>query len=203
MLCLQVPTDSAWVGHALTALDHVLQDHAFCELKAASNAMSLIARHPDDLELVHALTSLAREELDHFERVVFVLQQRGLALGNPEIDWYAAELRKAVATLPRDPALPVLVDRLLVAAVIEARSCERFRLMLDHWTDPSDDLRAFYEELFVCEAKHYRMLCSLAERVARDERRRVPQRLHSLAEREAFIVRRLATRQERRATVHG
>src|SRR5206468_7285193 len=94
MLGLKVESDAAWAAEALRDLDRVLVDHAHCEMKAASNALSLAARHPDDLALVRALTDLAREEIDHFQRVLALLAARGLPLGTPPVDAYAAELRR-------------------------------------------------------------------------------------------------------------
>ena len=132
MLCLKVPTDAAWAEAAMRDLDAVLVDHAHCEMKAASNALSLAARHPGDAELARALTDLAREEIDHFQRVLAMLVERQVTLGPPPVDAYAAELRKAAGELPRERANgSTLVDRLLVGALIEARSCERFKLLAD------------------------------------------------------------------------
>ncbi|HEY8080238.1 MAG TPA: tRNA isopentenyl-2-thiomethyl-A-37 hydroxylase MiaE [Labilithrix sp.] len=199
MFCLTVPTDEAWAREAARDLDAVLVDHAHCEMKAASHALSLVVRHPGDLDLVRALTDLAREELDHFGRVVDFLAKRGLSLGAPPVDEYAAALRRAMGALPPSP-MPAVVDRLLASALIEARSCERFKLLLQV-LPPScpSDLRAFYEELFACEARHYRMYVDLATRAAGED---VTERLTILAEREGAIVKALAGR-DARATVHG
>src|SRR5580698_7537723 len=117
MLCLKVSTDRAWTNIAMSDVDTVLVDHAQCELKAASNALSLAARYPGDTELVFALTDLAREEIDHFQRVVAALKARGVACGAPSDDRYAAELRRASGGLAREPAISHLVDRLLVCAL--------------------------------------------------------------------------------------
>src|SRR5215207_5868905 len=108
MFCLRAPTDAAWANEAVKDLDAVLVDHAHCEMKAASNAMSLVVRHSSDLGIVQALTDVAREELDHFARVVEVLDRRGLALGAPPVDDYAADLRRAMKALPISD-LPLLV----------------------------------------------------------------------------------------------
>src|ERR1035438_1606752 len=99
MLCLKQPTDGAWAVQAARDADAVLVDHAHCEMKAASNALSLAARHPGDLEIVRALTDLAREEIDHFQRVLAILAARGVALGPIPVDAYAAELGKAAREL--------------------------------------------------------------------------------------------------------
>src|SRR6476469_5424732 len=101
MFCLRAATDPTWAREAVKDLDAVLVDHAHCEMKAATNALSLVVRHPDDLAVVRALTELAREELDHFRRVVAFLERKSLVLGPPPIVQYAAELRKAMSRLPQ------------------------------------------------------------------------------------------------------
>lgn len=205
MFCLRVATDSSWAHEAVRDLDGVLVDHAHCEMKAATNALSLVVRHPDDLALVRALTDLAREELDHFRRVVAFLERRGLALGPPPVDNYAAELRRAQSRLPAS-SLPLIVDRLLFSALIEARSCERFKLLIAALPpDTPGELRVFYEELFACEARHYRTYVDLAvQAVGEGEggRADVEARLALFADAEGRIVRTLADR-DARATVHG
>lgn len=183
-------------------LDAVLVDHAHCEMKAATNALSLVVRHSNDLGLVRALTEIAREELEHFQRVVGFLEARGLRLGPPPVDDYAAELRRAMNALPATE-LPLVVDRLLVGALIEARSCERFKLLIKALPSSCPaDLRAFYEELFACEARHYRDYVDLALGAAGSLADLVEARLELLAEAEARIVRSLAERAVR-GTVHG
>jgi tRNA-(ms[2]io[6]A)-hydroxylase len=204
MLGLKVPTDPAWVEAALRDLDRVLVDHAHCEMKAASNALSLAARHPDDLTLTRALTDLAREEIDHFQRVLEVLAARGLGLGPPPVDEYAAALRRAASEETRGGKLGALVDRLLVGALIEARSCERFKLLAAALVGTEERaLGEFYEELLAAEARHHRTFVDLAVAAAapatRDD---VLVRLGALAEREAVIVQELAAAPER-ATIHG
>jgi tRNA-(ms[2]io[6]A)-hydroxylase len=205
MFCLRAETDAAWAAAAVQDLDAVLVDHAHCEMKAATNALSLVVRHSGDLGLVKALSEIAREELAHFERVVEFLEQRGLRLGPPPVDDYAAELRRAMTELPMSE-LPVLVDRLLVGALIEARSCERFKLLQHALPDTCPtDLREFYAELFAAEARHYRDYVELAIRAARGVDGgpvRVESRLEELARVEAKIVRSLAERQAR-GTMHG
>ena len=200
MLGLLVPTDARWSEEALADLDGVLRDHAHCEMKAATNAMSLVGRHPDDLDLVRKLVALAQEELRHFDRVVEILAARGVALGSPPVDGYAASLRKAASGLPRVRAeRGELVDRLLVAALIEARSCERFKLLGDALGD-DHPLRPFYAELFAAEARHHRELVDLA--IAASSEAIVVPRLRALAGLEAEIVRERAAASHR-ATIHG
>jgi tRNA-(ms[2]io[6]A)-hydroxylase len=211
MFCLTTPTDPAWARHAVDDLDAVLVDHAHCEMKAATNAMSLVMRHPGDLALVRALTELAREELDHFRRVIHFIDRRGLQLGAPPVDVYAAELRTAMNRLPM-ANVPNLVDRLLVGALIEARSCERFKLLIDVLPESTpSEMRVLYDELFACEARHYRTYVDLAtqalraswsEAGERDVESAIATRLGLLAEAEGTIVRGLADR-DARATVHG
>jgi tRNA 2-(methylsulfanyl)-N6-isopentenyladenosine37 hydroxylase len=201
VLCLRVESDPAWVEEARRDLDAILVDHAHCEMKAAANALSLAARHPDDLTLVRALTDLAREEIDHFQRVVGFLERRGLSLGSPEVD--ASHLRRAVKALPRDPRISPLIDRLLVAALIEARSCERFKLLLTVVSGQGDaELHAFYTELFAAEARHYQVLVNLALGASQGDPGAVQERLAAVAEREAEVVRNLAAG-DARATIHG
>jgi tRNA-(ms[2]io[6]A)-hydroxylase len=205
MLCLKVATDPAWAAAAMRDLDAILVDHAHCEMKAASNALSLATRHPGDLRLVRALTDLAREEIDHFQRVLDSLSARGTSLGPPAVDEYAAALRRAVHELTPDPAIGRLGDRLLVGAIIEARSCERFKLLADagatRGAEPA--LSELWAELFAAEAGHYRTFVDLAVQAAGDARDAVIARLDALAEREAEIVTHLAGRDAGRATIHG
>jgi tRNA-(ms[2]io[6]A)-hydroxylase len=200
MFCLKVPTDPAWVVEAARDVDAVLRDHAHCEMKAASNALSLAARHPRDAALMRALTDLAKEEIEHFQRVLALLEARGIDLGTPPVDEYAAALRRAGSALPRDATLHAVVDRLLVAALIEARSCERFKLLVDALASASD-LHALYKDLFAAEARHYRTFVELAIAAGGDAER-VTARLELLAEREGAIVTSLARGAER-STVHG
>jgi tRNA-(ms[2]io[6]A)-hydroxylase len=211
MLGLKAETDAAWVDHAIGDLDRVLVDHAHCEMKAASNALSLAARHPDTPEVVRALAAIAREEIEHFERVLEVLAARGLALGPPPVDEYAAALRRGAAADRRGPDVGPLADRLLVGALIEARSCERFKLLAArlerHEGARERGLGTFYAELLAAEARHYRTMVDLAalaaERATGAGRAAVLARLDVLAEREAAIVRGLVQPARARATIHG
>jgi tRNA-(ms[2]io[6]A)-hydroxylase len=198
MLGLVVATDARWVAAALADTDALLVDHAHCEMKAASNAMSMAVRHGDRTELVTAMIAIAEEELAHFRRVHELLIARGATLGNPPVDTYVAELRKA-AQGPREAAL---VNSLLVGALIEARSCARFALLAQAAPAP---LGALYGELLASEAGHYRTFVDLA--VAEGGRDGVDEatvraRLRALAEREGEIVRRLAAN-DARGSIHG
>lgn len=201
MLGLATPTDDAWVEAAISDVGKLLRDHAHCEMKAASNAMSLAIRHGDRPELVSALLALAEEELQHFRRVHQLLVARGIPLGNPPVDPYAAALRTASTRNGTSPS--VVVDRLLVGALIEARSCERFRILAER--APDAELRALYQELLASEAGHYRVFLDLAiVEGARDgvDEATVRARLRAFADLEGAIVARLVKEQDR-ATVHG
>lgn len=195
MLGLLQPTDPSWVDAAQTDLDGLLSDHAHCELKAAQSALSLLARFGGERPaLVEPLGKLAREETAHFLAVEQRLRARGATLKLPATDAYVAEL-KAAAKRNRHEGYPALLDRLLSAALIEGRSCERFRLLGERLRDC--DLRAFYRELMAAEAKHFALFSSLAsDSFGTDEARK---RFIMLAEREAAIAAKLPLG----PTVHG
>ncbi len=180
MLGLVSSTDPRWVDVALADLDAVLLDHLHCELKAASNSTALVARYPMHPRLVMGLTALAREELEHVQQVYAEMQRRGVAARPPEEDVYAKSLRRA---LDDGKGVPLL-DRLAVAAIIEARSCERFQLLSRH--APTEALRGWYHDLFVSEAHHHRLFASLAEEIFGEDR--ATDRIAFLAAREAEIV---------------
>jgi tRNA-(ms[2]io[6]A)-hydroxylase len=205
MLCLSVPSTPEWALSAAEDMNSVLVDHAHCEMKAAVNALSLAAHPPKTVDahaVVRTLTDIAREEIEHFQDVIAILEQRGVALGPPRTDPYAVALRRASQELG-PTSLPPLVDRLLVAALIEARSCERFKLLTAVLADgPDDILRAFYERLFVAEARHYRTFVDLAITAANRNEDGVHARLTKLAALEGAIVSNLPDRPSR-ATVHG
>jgi tRNA 2-(methylsulfanyl)-N6-isopentenyladenosine37 hydroxylase len=198
VLCLTHPTAPRWAEIAVAGLDAVLTDHAHCEMKAASNAISLATRWPASAGVARALSAVAEEELGHFREVLGLLERRGVELGRPETDAYAADLRRAaLATGDKSPR-GSLADRLLVGALIEARSCERFRLLADALAARGDALAAFYEELFACEARHYTTMVDLAIEVQGDEAR-VRDRLTVLARAEGEIAARLGAR----PAIHG
>jgi len=195
MLGLLQPTDPAWTQVAEANLDQLLSDHAHCELKAAQSALSLLGRYGGEAPaLLEPLTALAREETRHFSEVEQRIRSRGARLELPRVDDYVAQLRSA-ASRTRSPAAPILLDRLLIAALIEGRSCERFRLLADRLADAG--LRGFYRELMVAEAHHFTLFSTLAaDCFGADESRR---RLGELAQCEAAISERLPFG----PTVHG
>lgn len=158
MFRLQLPTDPRWVNLATQDLAEILSDHAWCEQKAASSAISLLVQFPEYPELVEQMSALAKEEMEHFQRVFSQLQERGLTLGRERKDAYVGALLDFLqkGNTPQSR----LRDKLLMAALIEARSCERFRLLSEQLSDP--DLKAFYRELMESEAGHYTLFISLA-----------------------------------------
>lgn len=208
MLGLLVATDPAWTELATRNLPALLIDHAHCEMKAASNAMSLVARYGGLHELLSTqvvlrLSDVAQEEIEHFRLVVREIERRGEVLGPPPVDDYASDLRKGARRLawterPHERVLG-LADRLLVGALIEARSAERFKLLASALE--GDALQAFYAELFASEARHYRTFIDLANDVVGDEAV-VRERLVALYEVEAGVVRDLVGRGLRPA-IHG
>ncbi len=158
MLGLKLATDPRWARLAKENLEALLTDHAWCEQKAVTNAISLIVSNPQHSELVKALMVIAKEELEHFEMVHEKILERGWVMGAGQKDDYVNELYKFVRKgAPRDVAL---TDRLLFAAMIEARSCERFRMLSQVVDD--EDLRKFYHELMVSEAGHYKTFIGFA-----------------------------------------
>ena len=208
-MCLTVPSDEQWAVAAVRSLPALLVDHAHCEMKAATNALSLVGRYPETAGnvLARALADIAAEEVLHFQQVLALLDARGLVLGAPPVDTYAASLRHAAAGLPPHRGAS-LVDRLLVAALIEARSCERFKLLTAALDQADTELCDFYAGLLASEARHYRTFVDLACEVGRGEpamdEPTVLSRLARLATMEAKIVSTLAhAHGGDRATIHG
>lgn len=146
---LQQPTNPAWVEQALANLDTILLDHSHCESKAAGVALNLIFRYPSSQDLIRALTAIAREELEHFEQVNQILEQRGIPLKPLPAPPYASGLRAQIR--PQEPHR--MLDSLLVSGLIEARSHERLGLLAAHLSDPQ--LAKFYRSLMASEARHY------------------------------------------------
>jgi tRNA 2-(methylsulfanyl)-N6-isopentenyladenosine37 hydroxylase len=151
LLGLRLPTDPRWVNVVEKNIAEILTDHAWCEQKAASNAISTIVRFPEYPELVEELTAIAIEEMEHFQQVLEKIKARGFKLGFERSDEYVIALSKFFSK--GGSRLTQLIDRLLFAAMVEARSCERFRILSEEIGD--EDLRQFYHELMVSEAGHY------------------------------------------------
>jgi tRNA-(ms[2]io[6]A)-hydroxylase len=163
ILKLQLPTDPLWVKNVVESnIEEILTDHAFCEQKAASNAITLIVQNPNLSDLVQDMALLVQEEMEHFKRVHDIILQRGYVLGRERKDNYVNELRKFI--IIGGGRTEQLIDRLLFSAMIEARSCERFKVLYENINDTQ--LAAFYYELMVSEATHYAMFIRLAKKYA-------------------------------------
>jgi tRNA-(ms[2]io[6]A)-hydroxylase len=178
---LHSATDPRWLPQALERFNEVLVDHAHCEKKAAANALSMIQVYPDLPGLPAQMARLAREESAHLARVLDLMAARGLTLTKDVGDPYAQELQKLIRT----PSEERKVDRLLVAAIIEARSCERLSLLAEGLEDPV--LRRFYGELAQSEDGHQSLFFRLAVTAHGDEAA-VRERLETLLAREAEVI---------------
>ena len=152
-------TPDAWVQSALQHQALLLLDHANCEKKAASTALTLMYRYVGDFEMMHKMSRLAREELRHYEQVMAIMEARGVAYEQITPCRYASELRKPVRT--HEPAR--FIDTLIVGAIIEARSCERFAKVAPHL---DEELQKFYLSLLKSEARHYEDYLHLARKAA-------------------------------------
>jgi len=158
MLGLKLPTDPRWINVAEMNIDDILTDHAFCEQKAASTAISLIVSFPEFTDLVNEMIGLVEEEMSHFKMVHDLIIKRGSVLGRDRKDQYVIDLLKF---FPKGGSRTTqLTHRLLYAALIEARSCERFRILSENLKDQK--LAKFYRKLMVSEAHHYTMFLNLA-----------------------------------------
>jgi tRNA-(ms[2]io[6]A)-hydroxylase len=193
MLGLKLPTDPRWVEIAKKNIGEILIDHAWCEQKAASTAVSLIVTFPEYSELVTAMTALVREEMAHFKMVHDKLLERGITLGWDRKDEYVIKLREF---FPKGGSrITQLVHRLLIAALIEARSCERFRLLSEELQEP--ELREFYRVLMVSEANHYTLFLNFARQYG--ERAEVDQKWQELLTFEAEVMKDLGKNE----SIHG
>ncbi|WP_445157828.1 tRNA-(ms[2]io[6]A)-hydroxylase [Halomonas sp. E14] len=175
---LACPTPDAWVAWALDNPELLLIDHAQCEKKAASTAMSLLYRYVDQPLLLTKMSQLAREELLHFEQVVKLMEARGIAYRHLSASRYAEGLRRHLR--PQEPER--LVDILIIGAFIEARSCERFARLIPHL---DDELAKFYRSLVKSEGRHYEDYIMLARHVAAEP---IDDRVAFFAEREAELI---------------
>ena len=180
MLSLQSPTSPRWLAQVDAALDDVIIDHAHCEKKAAGVAMNLLFSYVDHVDLARAMTEIVNEELEHFRLVLDILHRRGVPFRKLKPSSYGARLHDLIRK--DEPARAV--DRLLVAGLIEARSCERFSVLADHVAD--EELATFYRSLFESEARHHstyvRLACNFQPEAS------VKQRLQELAAAEAEIL---------------
>ncbi len=180
MLNLQSTTADRWLAQVDQSIEEILIDHAHCEHKAAATAMSLLGAYIENRELCQEMTQVVEEELEHFHQVLDLLARRGIAFVKQKPGHYGSELHQLIR--PNEPGRAV--DRLLVAGLIEARSCERFSLLAEHVQDA--ELSEFYASLFESEARHHTTYVRLAKHFQPPDL--VRQRLHELATAEAEII---------------
>ena len=193
MLGLKLPTDPRWVNIVEKNIEDILTDHAYCEQKAASTAVSLIVSFPEYTELVQEMIELVYEEMSHFKMVHDLILERGWILGRDRKDDYVIALLKF---FPKGGSRTTqLVHRLLCAALIEARSCERFRLLSEELADKK--LAKFYRKLMISEASHYTMFLNFARQYG--DRKEVDEKWQQLLDYEAKIMKDLSKKE----TIHG
>lgn len=193
MLGLKLPTDPRWVNIVEKNIEDILTDHAYCEQKAASTAVSLIVSFPEYTELVQEMIELVNEEMSHFKMVHDLILEKGWILGRDRKDEYVIQLLKF---FPKGGSRTTqLVHRLMYAALIEARSCERFRLLSEELEDKK--LAKFYRKLMISEAGHYTMFLKFARKYGDEED--VNNKWQSLLNYEADIIKSLGTKE----TIHG
>ena len=193
MLGLKLATDPRWVNIVEKNIEEILTDHAWCEQKVVSNSISLVISYPEYTEMVDEMLTIAKEELEHFDLVHQKIKQRGLVLGKERRDEYVNDLYQFMRKgYKREIAL---VDRLLFSALIEARSCERFKILSEQISD--EDLKAFYRELMVSEATHYTTFLSFARKYAGKED--VDKRWQEWLDYEANVI----SKYGKKETMHG
>lgn len=162
VLRLQLPTDPRWVNIVEKNIEEILTDHAWCEQKAATNAITIITNNSEHQDLVKDLLALAKEEIDHFEQVHNIIIKRGLKLGRERKDHYVNELYLYMKKSSNGSRVSSLVERLLFSAMVEARSCERFKVLSENIKD--EELSVFYRELMESEAGHYTTFITYARK---------------------------------------
>jgi len=193
MLGLKLPSDPRWVNIAEMNINEILSDHAFCEQKAASTAMSLIVSFPEYTDVVKKMTALVEEEISHFKMVHDIIIERGQILGRDRKDKYVSSILKF---FPKGGSRTTqLIHRLLYAALIEARSCERFRLLSENLKDKK--LAKFYKKLMISEAHHYTMFLNLARKYG--DKKIVNEKWESLLVYEGEIMKKLGNHE----SIHG
>lgn len=193
MLGLKLKTDPKWVNIVETNIEEILTDHAWCEQKAATNAITMITHNSEMEELVTELLIIAREELEHLQMVHDLIKRKGYQLGRERKDNYVNELFKF---LKKDGSrLQALIDRLLFSAMIEARSCERFKVLSENIKD--EELAGFYRDLMISEAGHYTTFLGLARKHGNETE--VNKRWKEWIEYEGSIITKYGTQE----TIHG
>ena len=193
MLHLKLETDPRWATIVASNIEEILTDHAWCEQKAATNAITIITLNPEYPDLVSDLLELAKEELEHFEMVHNIIKKRGFKLGRERKDSYVNELYKFMNK--GGTRLESMVDRLLFSAMIEARSCERFKLISKEIGDP--ELSKFYYDLMVSEAGHYTTFITFARKYGKDIN--VDKRWKALVDFEGNLIKSYGTHE----SIHG
>lgn len=193
MLGLKLPTDPRWVNIVKKNIEDILTDHAWCEQKASSTAISLIVSFPEYTDLIQEMIALVKEEISHFKMVHDKILENGWVLGRDRKDEYVLQI---VQFFPKGGSRTTqLVHRLLYAALIEARSCERFRLLSEELEDK--ELAEFYRKLMVSEANHYTMFLGFARQYG--DRKEVDQKWNDLLSFEAKVMKDLGKHQ----SIHG
>lgn len=162
VLRLSLPTDPRWVNIVEKNIEEILSDHAWCEQKAATNAITIVTNNPEHPDLVTELLALAQEEIEHFQMVHAIIVKRGLTFRRETKDAYVVELADYMRRSNNGTRVSGLVERLLFSAMIEARSCERFKVLSENITDP--ELSAFYRTLMESEAGHYTTFITFARK---------------------------------------
>lgn len=192
MFKLKLPTDPRWANIAQGNLSEILTDHAWCEQKAATNSITLITLLPEYPEIVTELLKIAQEELDHFGQVHEIIKARGYELGRPRKDDYVNDLAKFMIQGSRED---LIIDKMLFAAMIEARSCERFKVLTENIKD--EELKVFYRELMISEAGHYTTFIGFARQLGNEEK--VNKRWEEWLEYEAKVIQGYGKKE----TIHG
>lgn len=192
MFKLKLPTDPRWANIAEGNLSEILTDHAWCEQKAATNSITLITLLPEYPEIVTELLKIAQEELEHFGQVHEIIKARGYELGRPRKDDYVNDLAKFMIQGSRED---LIIDKMLFAAMIEARSCERFKVLTENIKD--EELKVFYRELMISEAGHYTTFIGFARQLGNEEK--VNKRWEEWLEYEAKVIQGYGKKE----TIHG
>lgn len=193
MLWLKLPTDPRWVNIVEKDVEEIMTDHAYCEQKAASTAISLIVSFPEYTDLVEKMIDLAQEEMSHFKMVHDIIIERGWTMGRDRKDAYVLQI---VKFFPKGGSRSTqLIHRLLYAALIEARSCERFRLLSEELNDKK--LAKFYRKLMISEANHYTMFLGFARKYG--NRKEVDKKWQELLTFEAGVMQDLS----KAVSIHG
>lgn len=192
MFKLKLLTDPRWANIAEDNLEEILTDHAWCEQKATTNAITIITMVPEYPEIITELLKIAQEELEHFQMVHEIIKKRGFTFGRERKDDYVGQLFKFIVQGTREN---YIIDRMLFAAMIEARSCERFKVLTENIKD--EELKVFYKDLMISEAGHYATFIGFARKLGDPEK--VNQRWEEWLEYESQIIKSYGN-QER---IHG